>query len=45
VIAWAVFALQRLLLWEIPFMPARCDWFRAAVSIPFPFVAAAIGKP
>jgi hypothetical protein len=49
VTAWALFAFQRLLLWEIPFMPARFVWFRAAVSLPFPFVAAAIamaiGKP
>ena len=49
VIAWALFAFQRVLLWEIPFMPARFVWFRAAVSVPFPFLAAAIamaiGKP
>jgi hypothetical protein len=49
VTAWALFAFQRLLLWEIPFMPARFVWFRAAVSVPVPFVAAAIamaiGKP
>ena len=49
VIAWALFAFQRLILWEIPFMPARFVWFRAAVSLPFPFVAAAIamaiGRP
>ncbi|HKH01573.1 MAG TPA: hypothetical protein VKB08_12750 [Bradyrhizobium sp.] len=49
VVAWALFAFQRLLLWEIPFMPARFVWFRAAVSLPFPFVAAAIamaiGRP
>lgn len=49
VVAWALFAFQRLLLWEIPFMPARFVWFRAAVSIPLPFLAAAtamvIGKP
>jgi uncharacterized membrane protein YraQ (UPF0718 family) len=49
VIAWALFAFQRLLLWEIPFMPARFVWFRATVSLPFPFLAAAIamaiGKP
>ena len=36
VIAWALFAFQRLILWEIPFMPARFVWFRAAVSLPFP---------
>jgi len=29
VIAWALFAFQRLILWEIPFMPARFVWFRA----------------
>jgi uncharacterized membrane protein YraQ (UPF0718 family) len=49
VVAWALFAFQRLLLWEIPFMPAKFVWFRAAVSIPLPFLAAAaamaIGKP
>jgi hypothetical protein len=49
VIAWALFAFQRLILWEIPFMPTRFVWFRAAVSLPFPFLAAAIamaiGRP
>ena len=49
VVAWALFAFQRLILWEIPFMPARFVWFRCAVSLPFPFLAAAIamaiGKP
>jgi hypothetical protein len=42
VIAWALFAFQRLLLWEIPFMPGRFVWFRAAVCVPLPFLAAAI---
>jgi uncharacterized membrane protein YraQ (UPF0718 family) len=49
VVAWALFAFQRLLLWEIPFMPARFVWFRAAASLPIPFLAAAIamaiGRP
>jgi hypothetical protein len=49
VVAWALFAFQRLILWEIPFMPTRFVWFRAAVSVPFPFLAAAIamaiGRP
>jgi hypothetical protein len=49
VVAWALFAFQRLILWEIPFMPARFVWFRAMVSLPFPFLAAAvammIGRP
>lgn len=49
VVAWALFAFQRMILWEIPFMPAKFVWFRAAVSLPFPFLAAALamlaGKP
>nr|WP_300260725.1 hypothetical protein [Bradyrhizobium sp.] len=49
VVAWALFAFQRVILWEIPFMPARFVWFRCAVSLPFPFLAAAIamaiGRP
>ena len=49
VVARALFAFQRMIFWEIPFMPARFVWFRAAVSVPFPFLAAAIamviGKP
>jgi hypothetical protein len=49
VVARALFAFQRMILWEIPFVPARFVWFRAAVSLPFPFLAAAIammiGKP
>jgi hypothetical protein len=36
VVAWALFAFQRLLLWEIAFMPAKFVWFRAAVSTPLP---------
>lgn len=47
--AWALFALQRMLVWEIPMMPARVVWLRAAVSLPLPFLAAAgamlLGKP
>ena len=49
VVAWALVAFQRVILWEIPFMPARFVWVRCAVSVPFPFLAAAIvmviGKP
>ena len=47
--AWALFALQRIVVWEIPMMPPRVVWLRAAVSLPLPFLAAAgamlIGKP
>ena len=47
-IAWALFAIHRLLIWELPMMPARIVWLRAAVSLPLPFLAAAamlLAKP
>jgi uncharacterized membrane protein YraQ (UPF0718 family) len=47
--AWALFALQRLFLWEIPVMQARLVWLRLAASLPLPFLAAAgamlLGRP
>jgi hypothetical protein len=47
--AWALFAFQRLFMWEIPVMPARLVWLRVAASLPLPFLAAAgamlLGKP
>jgi uncharacterized membrane protein YraQ (UPF0718 family) len=47
--AWALFALQRLIMWEVPVMNANVVWLRAAVSLPLPFLAAAgamlLGKP
>lgn len=47
--AWALYAIHRLVIWEVPMMPARIVWLRAAVSLPLPFMAAALammlGKP
>jgi len=47
--AWSLFALQRLLMWELPVMDQKAVWVRIAVSLPLPFLAAAIamlvGKP
>jgi hypothetical protein len=47
--AWALYAIHRLLIWEVPMMPARVVWLRAAVSLPLPFMAAAVaillGRP
>jgi uncharacterized membrane protein YraQ (UPF0718 family) len=40
VTAWALFALQRLFVWELPVMPARVVWLRVAASLPLPFLAA-----
>ena len=47
--AWALYAIHRLLIWEVPLMPARIVWLRAMVSLPLPFLAAGLaimlGKP
>jgi hypothetical protein len=47
--AWALFAVQRLFLWEMPVMPVRLVWLRVAASLPLPFLAAAgamlLGRP
>ena len=40
--AWALYAIHRLLIWEVPMMPARVVWLRAMVSLPLPFLAAAL---
>jgi hypothetical protein len=48
-IAWALFAIQRLFIWEIPVMPPRLVWLRVIASLPLPFLAAAgamlLGRP
>lgn len=38
--AWALFAVQRLFVWELPVMPARVVWLRVVASLPLPFLAA-----
>ena len=47
--AWALFAIQRLFVFEVPMMAPRVVWLRAAVSLPLPFLAAFFamlaGKP
>jgi hypothetical protein len=40
--AWALYAIHRLVICEVPLMPARLLWLRAADSLPLPFIAAAI---
>jgi uncharacterized membrane protein YraQ (UPF0718 family) len=48
-IAWALFAVQRLFLWELPVMPERLVWLRVGASLALPFLAASIamliGRP
>ena len=47
--AWALYAIHRLLMWEIPLMPPRVVWLRALASLPLPFIAAGLatllGRP
>jgi uncharacterized membrane protein YraQ (UPF0718 family) len=47
--AWALYAIPRIITFELPMMPPRVVWLRALVSIPLPFLAAAgamlLGKP
>lgn len=49
VTAWALFAIQRVIIFEIPMMPPRVVWLRVAVSLPLPFLAAwaamVVGRP
>ena len=48
-IAWALYAIQRVFLWELPVMPPRLVWIRVLASLPIPFLVAAgallLGKP
>ncbi len=37
--AWSLYALTRLINWEVAMMPPRVVWLRAAVSLPLPFLA------
>ena len=49
VTAWALFAVQRLLIWELGVMPRRMVWLRIAASWPLPILAALgatlLGRP
>jgi uncharacterized membrane protein YraQ (UPF0718 family) len=40
--AWALYAIHRLVIWEAPLMPPRIVYLRALVSLPLPFMAAAL---
>lgn len=48
-IAWALYAIQRVFLWELPVMPPRLVWIRVLASLPIPFLVAIgallLGKP
>lgn len=40
VTGWSLYTLNRMLVWEIPFMPLWFVRLRIVVSLPFPFLAA-----
>jgi uncharacterized membrane protein YraQ (UPF0718 family) len=42
VTGWSLFTLNRVLVWEVPTMPARVVWLRLLVSIPLPFLVAGL---
>jgi hypothetical protein len=49
VTAWALFAIQRFFIWELPIMPHRLVWIRVLASLPLPLLVAGtailIGRP
>ena len=49
VTAWALFAAQRLFIWEFGVMPQRLVWLRLAASLPVPALAGVaamlLGRP
>lgn len=42
VTGWSLYTLNRMLIWELPIMPAWFVRVRVLVSLPFPFIAAAL---
>lgn len=47
--AWALYAVQRFFLWELPIMPRHLVWLRVIASLPLPFLVAGgamlLGRP
>ena len=42
--AWATLGLQRILIWDVPFMGAEFAFLRFAVCIPLPIIAGLIAR-
>jgi uncharacterized membrane protein YraQ (UPF0718 family) len=42
VTGWSLYTLNRMLIWELPFMPAWFVRLRVIASLPFPFIAAGL---
>lgn len=42
--SWAILGLQRVLVWDVPFMGAEFSLTRLLISLPLPFVAGLIAR-
>ena len=42
--AWSLFGLQRIIMWEIPFLGPKVVAVRVAVSLFFPFLAGRLSE-
>ena len=42
--AWATLGLQRILIWDVPFMGAEFAMLRFAVSVPLPIIAGLVAR-
>jgi uncharacterized membrane protein YraQ (UPF0718 family) len=42
VTGWSLYTLNRMLIWELPFMPSWFVRLRILVSLPFPFITAGL---
>lgn len=42
VTGWSLYTINRMLVWELPFMPAWLVRIRVLVSLPFPFIVAGL---
>ncbi|MGL5139466.1 MAG: hypothetical protein ACRC7G_17045 [Beijerinckiaceae bacterium] len=40
VTGWALYTINRMIVWELPLMPRELVLLRVVVSLPFPFIAA-----
>ena len=42
--AWATLGLQRVLVWDVPFMGAEFAFLRILISLPLPVIAGLIAR-
>jgi uncharacterized membrane protein YraQ (UPF0718 family) len=44
IVAWSVLGVQRILIWDVPFMGAEFAILRALISLPLPIIAGLIAR-